>query len=264
MLELVFFEHRTAPIRHAIAAGLETFIVDWEWRGKNERQKTASTEIDPGDLDDLATAVAAAGPGRVHCRLNSLGEWTPREVDEAIAAGAGCLLLPMVRTPREAEAFLELVGGRSRAGILVETVAAVEAARELAELPLERIYVGLNDLAIERGIDNIFEAVADGTVERLREIFAGREFGFGGVTVVDRGEPIPARLLLAEMERLGTTFSFCRRSFKRDMAGRDMAAELEKIRVFWRRLETRTTTERLEDQRAFQEHVRVGEPAAAR
>ena len=255
MLDLVFFEHRAESIHRAIAAGLEKFIVDWELRGKERRQESATTEIDPGTLDDLVPAVSAADRGHVYCRLNEFGSWTEREVEEAIHSGAGCIMLPMVSTPTEVERFLKLVAGRCPAGILVETVAAVDAARDLATFPLERIYVGLNDLAIDRRSAGIFDAVIDGTVECLRETFSQQQFGFGGVTVVDGGYPIPCPLLLAEMERLGTTFSFCRRSFKRDIVGRDMALEVERIRTLWKRLEARSSAVRLRDQRMFRESL---------
>jgi len=255
MLDLVYFEHRAESIRQAKTAGIRTFIIDWERVGKERRQESAATEIDPGNLDDLVVAAVAAGRKHVQCRLNQLGDWTEREVEEAIHAGAGCLMLPMVRSPAEVERFLKLIDGRCSAGILVETVAAVEAARDLASFSLERIYVGLNDLAIERRSVDIFDAIVDGTVERLREVFSQRQFGFGGVTVVDGGRPIPCALLLAEMERLGATFSFCRRSFKRDIESRDMALEVERIRTLWTRLEARSYKEQQADQRMFIEQL---------
>jgi len=111
--------------------------------------------------------------------------------------------------------------------------------------------VGLNDLAISRGSRTIFDAVVDGTVERLRKTFSETAFGFGGLTCIDRGEPIPCRLLLGEMVRLGADFSFLRRSFKRDIVGRDWGAEIQRLRRGEERLAQRTADEIADDRAAL-------------
>ena len=96
-------------------------------------------------------AVRALTGARVLCRINAFGPGTAEEVEQAVEAGADELLLPMVRTPEEVERTLALVDGRAGLGILVETRDAIAAADELARLPLSRVYVGLNDLSIDRG-----------------------------------------------------------------------------------------------------------------
>jgi len=98
------------------------------------------------------------------------------------------------------------------------------------------VYVGLNDLAISRGTPCIFTALTDGTVERLREAFADTPFGFGGLTVVELGHPIPCLRLLEEMARLRSSFTFLRRSFRRDIVGRDAATVVAAIQATWRAL----------------------------
>lgn len=256
MLDLVFFEHRPEPMRLARAAGIRTFMVDWERHGKEARQKNSSTEIDPGTRESLSEASLLPG-ARVYCRINGYGPWTTDEVEAAVEGNAESVFLPMVRTPQEVESFLGLLDGRCRAGILVETLEAVENVKDIASLPVDRVYVGLNDLAIQRGAPSIFDAVADGTVDRVRESFAGRDFGFGGVTAADAGHPVPCVLLLGEMERLGCGFSFCRRSFKRDMAGRDMGKEISRLGEFWDSLAARSSAERSRDRRLFMERLRA-------
>ncbi len=249
-LDPILFAHGPELVRTALAAGIGSFIVDWEWRDKERRQRGADTEINRDTVEDLAR-LSALGAERRLCRINRLGPWTAREVDDALAAGATDLLLPMVEAPAEVEELLERCAGRCRTGILVETVRGVEAAAELAALPLDRVYVGLNDLAISRGSECLFEAVADGTVERLSHTFAGTRFGFGGLTVADGGRPLPSRLLMAEMVRLGCAFTFLRRSFRRDTAGRDMARELARMRSLWEDLAGRDEDEVERDRAAL-------------
>lgn len=239
--DLFLFSTETETIRPAAAAGVAGFVVDWEWIGKEARQTTADTEVNRDTLEDLRRARAATR-ARLLCRLNAVGDTTVREVEDAIAAGADELLLPMVRSPREVENVLGRVGGRCGVGILVETVDASARAGELAGLPLSRIYVGLNDLAIERRTPHIFAPLADGLLDRIRGAF-DRPFGFGGLTLPERGHPLPCRLLIAEMARLRCDFSFLRRSFRRDMAGRDLAVEVPRLAAALEAARRRTEAE---------------------
>lgn len=225
--ELVLFSIDPGFIRRAASAGVSTVIVDWEFRGKRRRQRSADTEINRHTAADLRR-VRLATDRHLICRINAFGPQSRREVDLAIEAGADELLLPMVRTVEGVQRTLDLIGGRCALGILVETSDACELAPELGRLPLSRAYVGLNDLAIDRGSPTIFSPLVDGTVERVRQWFE-IPFGFGGLTLPHRGEPIPCRLLIAEMARLRCQFSFLRRSFHRDIAGQRLDAEVPRL-----------------------------------
>ncbi|HHQ49636.1 MAG TPA: aldolase [Acidobacteria bacterium] len=242
MIEPILFTTDLDEAKIALDAGITSFIVDWEHRGKERRQRGFDTEINRDTPEDLLRMATLDGV-RLVCRLDAWGERSTEEVETALACGATDLLLPMVTAPHQVEAFLAAVDGGCGAGILVETVEACACAAELARFPLTTVYVGLNDLAISRGARTIFDAVVDGTVERLRAIFSNTAFGFGGLTCVDRGEPIPCRLLLAEMVRVGADFTFLRRSFKRDIADRSWPNEIERLRSEQRRLSRRTRAE---------------------
>jgi hypothetical protein len=100
----------------------------------------------------------------------------------------------------------------------------------LGKLPLSRVYVGLNDLAIDRKKRFIFSALADGTVDYIRQ-YIKVPFGFAGLTLPDCGYPIPANLLYSEMARLLCSFAFLRRSFLRDIRGKNLAIEIPHIWV---------------------------------
>ncbi len=252
---LLLFSTDPAFIQQAVRSGVDGVMVDWERVGKEERQRFANTQISGDTLDDLRR-VRAATQARVVCRLNHFGTATAEEVEQAIEAGADEILLPMVRSLEEVEAVLNQAGGRCGVGILVETVAAIRLAPELAGLPLARAYVGLNDLAIERGTPNIFTAVADGTVERLRSLFQA-PFGFGGLTLPEGGHPIPCRLLIGEMSRLDCDFSFLRRSFHRDVQGRDLAIEIPRLLDALYQARLRSPAEVKQDRRDLKAAIRT-------
>ncbi|NEK84731.1 aldolase [Blastococcus saxobsidens] len=210
-----------------VSAGAAGIVVDWERRGKARRQEGEGTQINADTAEDLAR-MRAATDGRLLCRVNGYGPWTGLEVDEAIARGADELLLPMVRTPEEVDRTLDLVAGRCGLGILIETQGAVDRAAELAARPLARIYVGLNDLRIDRGSRELFRPLVDGTVDAVRSHVDG-QFGVGGLTLPGRGFPVSSDLLAAELVRLGADFTFLRRSFTADMADRDPFVEVPRL-----------------------------------
>jgi hypothetical protein len=225
--QLFLFSTNPALIREAVAAGIAGVVIDWERAGKLDRQLHANTEINQQTVDDLHAARAAT-EARILCRINPFGGTSEREIEDAVAAGADEILLPMVRSVEEVAATLRLARDRCGVGILVETVSAVQCAQALGRLPLSRVYVGLNDLMIDRGHSNIFTALLDGTVERVRSAFSV-PFGVAGLTLVQQGSPVPCRLLIAEMARLDCQFTFLRRSFHRDRVGHRLGREIPLI-----------------------------------
>jgi hypothetical protein len=213
--ELFLFARDPDLVRDATAAGVDGIVVDWERLGKRERQAGADTEIRADTPADLA-AVRRATRARILCRVEGPGRYAVAQIERAIELGADEVLVPMVRAPEQAERAIEQAAGRCGVGILVETEDAVQSAAELGSLPLSRVYVGLNDLMIDRERSSLFEPLVDGTVEAIRGHF-GMPFGVAGLTLPALGSPIPCSLLIAEMARLQCDFSFLRRSFLRDV-----------------------------------------------
>lgn len=230
-----------------LAQGVTHFLVDWESLGKPVRQLGFDTEIAPVGVAELA-AVAEAAPGRTWCRINQDWALTAIEVEQAIGAGASGIFLPMVRHPAEVDRFLGYVRARCQVGILVETVEALQNIKALAERPIDRVYFGLNDFAISRGGGSIFRALLDGSVERARQALPNIDFGFGGITAIEKGDPIPCHQLIQEMARIGCQFSFMRRSFRKDVASVGTRALVEDVQTYWRRCRQRTAAEVASDQ----------------
>jgi citrate lyase beta subunit len=227
-VDLYLFTTDVDYAREALAAGVDGLVVDWEHLGKQQRQAGADTEVNHDTVEDLVR-LRRSIDAPVIVRIHAAGEASGREVEEAIGGGATEILLPMVRRVVDVERVLELIDGRCRLGILIETADGVRNAADLCSLPLSRVYVGLNDLSIDRGIANIFASVADGTVEEVRRACA-RPFGFAGLTHPDFGAPIPCRLLVNEMVRLECAFSFVRRSFRRDAQRFGVSAVVRALR----------------------------------
>ena len=255
--ELLVFTVDPERAAAVLAAGAAAIVVDWENQDKYARQAGADTEINYHGVEELR-AVRAACQGRVICRVNGMRAGWEQEVETALAAGADEILLPMVGSRAEVEALCGLLEGRAEASILLETRAGLALAGELGDLPLRRVYVGLNDLAIDLGIRNLFAPVADGTLDACRALVRA-PFGFGGLTVPEGGAPIPCRLLAAELGRLGCSFAFLRRSFWRDTAGRDLEREVRRILAMIEAARTRTAEEVAADREAFRRAVETAQ-----
>lgn len=255
---LLLFSVDHIVIDAAMKAGAAAVVVDLENVGKSDRQVGANTQINDQSIDDVKRVRALTG-GHLICRTNGRGPDTPQEIEQVLAAGADELLLPMVRSCADVEEVLKLVKNRCSLGVMLETRESLKIARDLSQLPVQRVYVGLNDLALELGNPSIFDAVVDGTVDRLRELFTV-PFGFGGLTLPELGNPIPCRLLMGEMARLNCQFSVLRRSFLDDVSGADMGAAVTRVLSAMQEQFERGAAEVAEDHAQFVAIMRSSAP----
>ncbi|MCP5477941.1 MAG: hypothetical protein H7A20_04005 [Rhodanobacteraceae bacterium] len=152
---------------------MAAIIIDWEWRGKPDRQAEHDTEINRGGVDDLI-AIREAVDCDVICRVNNHPAFLHEEASLAVQHGADEILLPMFRRIEEVERLLDVLDGRARLGVLVETVDAMQLGRDLEHLPLSRVYVGLHDYRIDTGNHDLFQPLVDGTLDRFRDAYQGR------------------------------------------------------------------------------------------
>jgi hypothetical protein len=236
-MDILLFSHDAAYAGAAVASGATGVVVDWEWRGKADRQQGQGTEINHGGVVELQAIRTACGD-RVVCRINNDPLRLALECELAIEHGAVELWLPMVRGVAEVETCLRRIDGRARLGLMAETREALRLGREFAGLPLSRIYVGLHDYRIDCGGHGLFDPIVDGTLDRFREDYPG-PLAVAGVTCPDGGSPVPQHLLLAAMARLHCAFGIARRGFRADVPQGRIAWALEEIRGYLQQLHGR-------------------------
>ncbi|WP_158284990.1 hypothetical protein [Hoeflea marina] len=226
--DLLLFHREVQLSCDFLEAGVSGIIVDLEHSGKHHRQAGFDTEINAHRIEDIRR-LRDRTKGFILCRLSG-PDASEEELSGIIESGADEIIVPMVRAPEQVERIARIAEDLCRIMVMIETVEATRHVEALCALPIGRIYVGLNDLRIDRKSDSIFAPLADGLLPALRQRCSGMPFGFGGLTLPELGAPLPARHLYAEMARLDCGFSFLRRSFYRDTADMDPAAALLRMR----------------------------------
>ena len=212
-------------------AGVDGIIVDWETREKQTRQQNHALEINfdtPEDVHNLSSQLKIP----IIVRVNSLGTHTASEITCALDNGAKILMLPMARSIQEVQTFLDIVDGRAKTLIQIETPSLATDVTILKTLDWDYAYIGLNDLMVATGNSSIWQSIYDGTAESICNSLKGKSFGFGGATVLGGGEPIINALILHELIRLGGSISILRRTFKKELLDRDFDSEMNALRYF--------------------------------
>lgn len=225
MIDLFLFDHPTFTPQ-ASDIGAAAVILDFESTGKGDRQAGYDTLISKRTPDDIAAARRSTTVPLI-CRVDGPDGLSAPLVERLVEEGVSEVLVPMIRSPRDLERALTIAADRLPVGTLVETDAAVDYVEEIASLAPSRIYLGLNDLWIDRRTPNRFHALVDGTAETVAAAAQanGVPFGVAGLTAPDEGHPLPCHHLLTHLVRLDAAFTFLRRSFF-DAAERRGAAAL--------------------------------------
>ncbi|MDO8276620.1 MAG: aldolase/citrate lyase family protein [Burkholderiaceae bacterium] len=249
MIELLQITNDPDFARRCDAMPGMRLFVDLERHGKAERQAGRSTFISTHAPHDVGRIKAVLTRSRLMVRLNPLHADTPAEVDDALAQGADCLMLPMFRSAQELADFSRIVAGRAPIVPLLETAQALSSLDEWIATPgLGEVFVGLNDLHLSLGCRFMFEPLAQGLIDRVA-VAARRQglpFGFGGIARLDEGA-LPGRDVLAEHVRLGSGAVILSRTFHRSDSPRAFEDEVAALRQAEAALALRTPAQQESD-----------------
>ncbi len=220
-LKLMYITNKPHIASIVTAAGVDRIFIDLESYGKAARQGGMDTVQSKHTVADIKAVRAALADAEILVRCNPVHDAaegycaTEDEIDAIIAAGADVIMLPYFKTADEVSRFLRAVNGRIRTMLLFETPESVENVQEILALRgIDEVFIGLNDLSLGYGMNFMFRLVADGTVERLCNIFKtnGLPYGFGGIAALGKGM-LPAERVIAEHYRMGSTCAILSRSF---------------------------------------------------
>lgn len=219
-LKLMYITNRPEIAQIAEAAGVDRIFVDLEFIGKSKRQGGMDTVQSHHTIDDVKSVASAITTAELLVRVNPIHDAcdgycsSEDEINSVIDAGADIIMLPYFHTVEEVKRFLQIVNGRVRTMLLVETPEAVDCIDEILTLDIDEIHIGLNDLSLGYHKKFMFELLADGTVEKLCMKFRQRgiSYGFGGIASLGKGI-LPSEMVIKEHYRLGSTCAILSRSF---------------------------------------------------
>ena len=221
MLTLMYITNNPVTAQIAQKAGVDRIWIDMEYIGKDERQGGMDTVQNHHTIEDIKNLRPYVTDSELLVRVNPLHDATDKycssaqEINDTISAGADVVMLPMFRTAEDVRTFVNLVDGRAKLQLLVETAEAVSNIDEILEVPgIDEIHIGLNDLHLAYHKDFMFELICDDTISSLCKKIAakGIKYGFGGIARVGYGM-LPAEYIIAEHYHLGSTAAILSRGF---------------------------------------------------
>ena len=233
---LTFLTDDPTQVLWAANAGVQRIGLDLERIGKEQRQRGLGTRISAHDarrLPEIKEVVA--GRAKLFVRLNPIHPNSVREIQRVLSLGADVLMLPYFKTVSEVRCFVDLVDGRARSVLLLETASAAILVDEITSLPgVDEIHIGLTDMMVSTAVDSRFKLLTSWFVEGLaKRIKASRKtLCIAGVARVDDASlPVPGELILAQFARLGAEGAFLTRSFARGIATeKQFAAAIQRLR----------------------------------
>lgn len=224
MLKLIFITNNINLAKCAELAGVNRIMIDLETLGKKERQKGRNTLISEHSIEDIKSIRAVINSSEIIVRINPININSKSEIDDVIEAGADIIMLPMFRTKREVEEFLDIVDGRTKSMLLFEHIEAVNNIDEILNLSgIDELHIGLNDLHISMDKTFMFELFTDNTVQYIVEKAREKNIpvGIGGMSRMGTGD-LPAELILTEHYRLNSSGVILSRGFLDNINIKDM------------------------------------------
>lgn len=268
-LKLMYITNNTDIAKIVEKYGVDRVWVDLEKRGKSARQKGLNTVQSTHNIDDIHKIRQVVSKSELLVRSNPMYDDLKSEIDEIVHGGADIIMLPYFTMAEEVKKFADYVNGRVKTILLVETIGAENNIEDILTTAkregIDEIHIGLNDLHLQYHMNFMFELLANGKVEKIGNKIKeyAIPFGFGGIAKLDEGM-LPARHIIAEHYRLGSSMTILSRSFYDSWISNDLE-EIERvfkygigeIREYEQRLENETAEFFDNNRRLVEEEVKA-------
>ena len=213
--------------------GVTRIFIDLEKIGKNKRQGHLNTVISNHSISDVSPMAKVLTKSKLLVRVNPIHSKSKDEIKKVIDSGADIIMLPMFLDIREVENFFNIVNGKIKTCLLLETSKAVSNIDEIIKInEIEEIHIGLNDLHLDMKLNFMFELFTNGVVENLVMKFKEKnfEYGIGGIATLEKGL-VKGKYIIREHARLGSTGVILSRTFKKQFEDNEslFSKELNKI-----------------------------------
>lgn len=200
----------------AQSAGVDRIFYDLEYINKAERQRNRDTVKSLNSIDAIPAVREVVTTSQLLVRTNPVHAYSQIEIDKVAGYGADIMMLPMVIDQHDVECYVDMVAGRAKVCIMIETAQALTRIDKILSVPgVDEIFIGLNDLHISLGLAFMFEPLSGGLVEYIAGKCHARRipFGFGGIARIGEGI-LPSDYILGEHARLQSQSVILSRTFK--------------------------------------------------
>lgn len=214
-LTLMYITNNPEIAEIAENAGVDRIFIDLETVGKEERQHNMDTVKSFHSISDIGEVKAVLTKAELLVRINKIYLGSENEINKVIEQGADVVMLPYFKTVEEVKNFLDIIAGRVKTTLLLETPEAVGLLDEILSMDgIDEVHIGLNDLHLGYHRKFMFQLLADGTVEKICSKLksSNKKYGFGGIAALGCGA-LPAERIIREHYRLDSTMAILSRSF---------------------------------------------------
>lgn len=264
-MKLMFITGNKDIAQYAESCGINRIFVDMEYLGKEERQGHLDAHKAHHTVSDVIDIKKVLKSAELLVRVNPLHIGSYEEINNVIAAGADIVMLPMFTSAREVRDFIDIISGRAKVCLLLETSKAMVRLENILDLSdkIDEIHIGLNDLHLSMGLDFMFEPLSGGIVDLIVDKIkkTNIKYGIGGIACIGGGL-IPAELILSEHVRLGSEMVILSRTFHSnaksliDLINKiDLKKEIDLINYTYRKLLATDESILLSNQLAFKKSV---------
>ncbi|HEX6594176.1 MAG TPA: aldolase/citrate lyase family protein [Bacillota bacterium] len=240
-------------------AGVNRVFFDLEVINKRERQRGRNTVISTNSIEDVKSIKEVLTTSELLVRINPMHANTEYEVNKVLADGADIIMLPMIVDTEDVKTFIELVDGRAKTVLLLETGQALARLTDIVNINgIDEIFIGLNDLHISLELDFMFELLSGGIVEYMTQVIKEKNipYGFGGIARIGEGD-LPAEYILGEHYRLGSSSVILSRTFKKAISNKNsLAKEIKRVRDVERNISSWEDEEYMYNSRRVKHGVR--------
>ena len=230
-MEFMVIENSVEKIKKYNELKIDRIFIDLETLGKNERQGHLDTVKSDHSIKDIRKAKEVSQSSLILVRVNPINPNSEIEIENCIESGCDIIMLPYFKTAKEVSDFIDIVGGRVKTSILLETAPAFFRLEEILEVGgIDEIHIGLNDLHLSLGLDFMFEIYSSPYLEIATKKITekGISLGIGGVAPASEGL-VSGRNVIIEAKRLGAERLILSRAFPKDNM-RDLEREVDQLR----------------------------------
>jgi len=208
-------------IDHIIASqknGIQRIMLDLEKKTKIARQKDKGLFLTDHTLEDLKKVTQITQKDALVVRVNSIHNNSYDEINSVLKFSPSFLMLPYFTKLDEVREFMKIIDKRSQPILLFENKESIANIEEyLKEFDISEIFIGLNDLSLSLGYQNIFQVLKDPLFKNLISVLnnSNVNWGLGGVgNLFSKNLPMNPIKFLDYQLCLGSTRGLLSRNFR--------------------------------------------------